>query len=156
MQVHNPINPTGILLYENFFFNYVFPKKSFVENNKIQKRLFYPNFKPFQCFNKTLHKKITLSEKDSYDLHCSYATLVTYVTVLGAEYFQFPCRVIFHNTAQTGLNWFLLILQTAKPSTKKGKYGVVPKIFYVIFLFNQCDNALKKIAEHIMTRFFRC
>ena len=30
----------------------------------------------------------------------------------------FPCRVIFYYSAQTGLNWCLLILQTAKPSTK--------------------------------------
>ena len=52
-------------------------------------------------------------------------------TCFGAEQFWFPCRVIFENFAQTGLNWFLLILRTAKP--KKGNYVAVPNIILCIY-----------------------
>ena len=69
-------------------------------------------------------------------LHLSYATLMTYVPVLGAEQFQFLCRVMFNDLAQTGLNRFLLILQTAQPSTKKGNFIVVPNIFMLFLMFN--------------------
>ena len=51
----------------------------------------------------------------------SYDTLMTSVPVLGAEQFQFPLRVILAISAQTGSNWFVLILQTAKLPTKKSR-----------------------------------
>ena len=74
-------------------------------------------------------------------LHLSYATLVTYVPVLGAKQFQFPWNVIFNDFAQTLLNWFLLLFQTAKPSTQKMKLCCCPQGFLMyIFLFNYCDN----------------
>ena len=52
----------------------------------------------------------------------SYATFVTYVPVLVAEQYQFPCRVFFDGflaeDEQTGSNWFLLFLLKAKPPNK--------------------------------------
>ena len=64
------------------------PKKSFTVNKKKKKYgYFTSNFNPFQCLNKT--------QKDRLALYLSYATLMTYVLVLGAEQFQFPLIVLF-------------------------------------------------------------
>ena len=57
---------------------------------------------------------------------------MTYVPILGAKQFQFPCWVIFGNVY---LNWFLLILQTAKISTKKKVVLTVFKIVGCNFLW---------------------
>ena len=73
---------------------------------------FYAQLQSFQYLHKTLNQKGPF---------LSYATLMSSVPVLGAE--QFPCGVMFNRflaeDGQTGSNWFLLILQTAKPSIKK-------------------------------------
>ena len=67
---------------------------------------------------------------------------------LGAEQFQLLCRVIFGDSAKTGLNWFLLILQTAKPPTKK-EIMLMSKIFcYVYFrLTNMTMAASLKVTR---------
>ena len=73
-------------------------------------------------------------------LYLSYATLVTYVPVLGAEQVQFPCRVIFYGflagDEKNGSNWFLLILQKAKPSTKKEDCCLVLQDFTATYLLS--------------------
>ena len=77
IQVQNQQNPTIIVLYKS-----------------LQKGYFTPsNFNPFQCLNKTSNKKGPLKKKCAICL--TYATWLTYVPVLGAEPFQFPCKVIF-------------------------------------------------------------
>ena len=93
-------------------------KTLFKELNRIKKKnsYFNPNFKPVQCLNKISPQM-------------PHATFVTYVPVLCAEQLQFPCWVIFNDSAQTGLQWCLLILQTVKASTKKGNL-FVPKTFF--------------------------
>ena len=53
---------------------------------------------------------------------------MTYVPVLGAEPFQ-VAGYFLAICAQTGFNWFLLILQAAKLSTKKRVVATVFKIF---------------------------
>ena len=98
----------------------------------IKKNIYFnPNLKPFQCFNKT--SKSTFSEKYRYALYPLYANLVTYVLALGGEQCQFLCRVIFDDSAQTWLYLFLLILQTAKRSTKKRKLSCCPPDFFYVF-----------------------
>ena len=55
------------------------------------------NFNPFKCLNNTSGQKGPfLQKKDWCSLHLSYVPLVTYVPPLGAEQFQFPCRVCFN------------------------------------------------------------
>ena len=47
-----------------------------------------------------------LYKNDSLAHYLSYATLMTYVPVLGAEQFYFPCRVMFDSFCS---NWFKLV-----------------------------------------------
>ena len=74
-------------------------RKSFVKSIKEEKRLFKAQLQTFPVLQQLFTTKGNFSEKDRYALHLSYATLVTYVPVLGPEQFQFPCRVIFENSA---------------------------------------------------------
>ena len=90
----------------------VFPKKKHV----FEKRRFLTSFNGLYHFSRNLNQKRPYYKKDSLAYYLSCATLMTYVPVLGAEQFQFPCMVIFDSFFS---NWFLLSLQTAKPSDKK-------------------------------------
>ena len=69
-------------------------------------------------FKKKIFIRATLRPLNSFVIPF-ICHLITYVPVLGAEQFQFPCRVIFAISAKTGSNWVLLILQTAEPSIRK-------------------------------------
>ena len=74
---------------------------------------------------------------------------MTCVPVLGDEQFQFLWRVIFflEISAQTGSNWFLLILQTANLSTEKESYCYIFQGWWVENLFGlkhtEADMCLK-------------
>ena len=53
------------------------------------------NFNQFPVLKKALrHNNKKYFTKYRYAFYLSYATLVTYVPVFGAEKFQFPCGVI--------------------------------------------------------------
>ena len=75
-----------------------------------------------------------------------------YVPVMVAEHFQVQCRIIFDRflteDEQTGSNWFLLIFQIAKPSTKKDDYVVASKICWcnVFFLTDDLTEGQTEAA----------
>ena len=71
------------------------PKIIFVVVIK-KKWRFYLQLLPFPVFEQDFKSKRTFPEEEKRcAIYLSYATLVTYVPVLGAEKFQFPCRIIF-------------------------------------------------------------
>ena len=106
LQVKIQTNPTGIVLNnKNFSKNYVYPQNKFIQL-QFENANFTPNFTPFQCLNQTSNKNRCFLKKDRYAFYLSYATLMTYVPVLGFDQFQFPCTVIFGDFYS---NWFKLV-----------------------------------------------
>ena len=62
---------------------------------------------------------IFYKKKDRNALYLLYDTLLTYVPVSGLSNASFRAGNFLAISAQTGSNWFLLIFQTAKLTTKK-------------------------------------
>ena len=80
------------------------------------------------ALTKTLINKDPFTNKDSLAHYLSYATLVTYVPVLGAEQFYFPCRVIFKGFCS---NWFKLVSAQAQNSQTFNQKDIVVTIIKI-------------------------
>ena len=119
--------------------------------------LFYPNFGPLLHLQyMKIHKK-AFSQSCRYGKYLSFATLVTPITVLGAEQFAFPCKVFFAKVqlkkfwawaeTKTGLCWGRI---TAKASDE----------FQTLWIFNMftCSNSITSfvLAIGIMGLIMTC
>ena len=106
---------------------------------------FTPNFNPFECLNKISNKKEPFLKENRGALYLSYATLLTYVSILGAEQFQFLCNVFFFYGFFS--NWFKLV--PAHPwnsqtlNQKKNCCYHLQDFFIEFFFFLWCDNGYR-------------
>ena len=101
------------------------------ENNwqVFEKQRFPPNFNGPSCFNKNFNHKDHFPKKIALPIIFHMPPWWPMYLDLGLSNSSFCAGLFSTVSAQTGLNWFLLSIQTAKSSTKKNIYVTVFKIF---------------------------
>ena len=104
IQVKIQTIPTAKLLYNKKFKKNILKIFSW-QKKQLKSAIFNHNFKLFMVFNNTLYQKWPPLKKNCA-IYLSYATLVTYVPILGAEQFQFLYSVVFNSFSS---NWFKLV-----------------------------------------------